>query len=186
MDRQDLEAAARAAAASAGIPANVVFGIIQTESAWNPNARSGAGAVGLMQIMPWWVGKMGFTDQILTDPVQNLTAGVRIFADELDRFGSVELAAMAYNAGATAVTNAIRKAGGSRDPETVSQYLPASETRAYWKKVITWAQHYAGDLGEAAATVEAAATDVTETVKGSPVITALVILFIAAAAMRLK
>lgn len=175
MDRTDLENAARTAAASAGLPEPVVFGIIQTESAWNPSARSGAGALGLMQVMPWWTKSLGMTLDQLLEPVQNLTAGTKIFSDELKRFGSFELAAMAYNAGAPAVQRAIKQAGGSTNPDDVSPYLPA-ETRAYWKKVMTWANHYAGAMGEAAATVEAAAEDVTETVKDSPGIAGLIVL----------
>lgn len=174
----DLENAARTAAASAGIAPEVFFGLIQTESGWNPNAQSGVGAVGLTQIMPGtWLRWLGMTTDQLWQPVQNLTAGARILADELKRFGSYELALMAYNAGSPAVKRAIEKAG-SEDPEKVSPYLPA-ETRAYWQKVMTWANHYAGNLDAVSATVEATTEDVTEAAKDAPGKSALLLLLVA-------
>lgn len=178
MDRAALENAARTAAASAGVDGNIFFGLIQTESAWNPEAQSGVGAVGLTQIMPGtWLKWLGMSIGQLWNPVHNLTAGARILADELKRFGSYELALMAYNAGSPAVRRAIEKAG-TEDPEQVSKYLPA-ETRAYWQKVLTWANHYAGNLDAVSATVEAATEDVTETVKDSPGASALLLLLVA-------
>jgi soluble lytic murein transglycosylase-like protein len=170
----ELQNLAAAAAAAAGLPENLFFGLIKTESGWNPSARSGAGALGLTQVMPWWItnaaaaasiGMSGKTPQDLLDnPALSLTAGARILASELDYFGAPELALMAYNAGRTAVNAAI-KAAGSRDPATVSASLKAAETRAYWQKVMNWANYYSNEISEATATVENVATDTVETVK---------------------
>lgn len=177
MELADLQNAARTAAAAAGIPENVFFGLIQTESAWNPNAISGAGAIGLTQVMPWWTTSLGITLDQLRDPIQNLTAGAKIYADELRYFGDPALAAMAYNAGRPAVIKAIT-AAGSNDPNTVSPHLPAAETRAYWQKVLTWANYYAGQIGQTMATLQTVGEDVTETVSDSPGGTALIVLLL--------
>jgi soluble lytic murein transglycosylase len=183
MELADLQNAARTAAAAAGIPENLFFGLIKTESGWNPSALSGAGAIGLTQVMPWWTTAKaspfyGWTLDQLRDPIQNLTAGAKILADELNYFGDAALAAMAYNAGRSAVNKAIQ-AAGTRDPEAVSAKLPAAETRAYWQKVLTWASHYAGEIGATTAAIEATGEDISATVSDSPAGSALLLLLVA-------
>lgn len=167
---ETLEQIAAAAAAEAGVPRDLFFGLIRTESNWNPSAISPAGAVGLAQVMPWWASTAegrrvsGLTSAAdLMDPWKNARAGARILADELRRFGNPALALMAYNAGASAVLRAIRNAR-SNDPGAVSQYLPDAETRAYWRKVLTWAAHYAGQISAARAAVEASGQNLSGTV----------------------
>lgn len=170
MEKAALEQIAAAAAAEAGVPRELFFGLIKTESNWNPAARSGAGAVGLAQVMPWWASTAQGRSitgldgpQDLLDPMKNARAGARILADELRRFGDPALALMAYNAGATAVLHAIRGAR-SNDPAAVSQYLPSAETRAYWRKVLTWAAHYAGQITATTAAAQAGAAQLSGTV----------------------
>lgn len=168
----ELIALARSAANAAGVPESLFLGLVKTESAWNPSARSAAGALGLAQVMPVWaspsyaaaLGMPGLTVEDLMNPATNLTVGARILAQELARFGRPELAAMAYNAGAGAVTAAIR-AAGTTDPAAVSEKLRAAETRAYWQKVANWAAVYADRMNEWAAAAENVATDATETIK---------------------
>lgn len=167
---ESLEQIAAAAAAEAGVPRDLFFGLVKTESNWNPGAISPAGAVGLAQVMPWWAtteqGRRltGLTSPAdLMDPWKNARAGARILADELRRFGDPALALMAYNAGASAVLRAVRNAR-SNDPGAVSQYLPDAETRAYWRKVLTWAAHYAGQITAARAAVEATGQNLSATV----------------------
>ncbi len=75
--------------------------IIEQESAFDPLALSPAGAMGLMQLMPDTAWLLGVTDPF--DPEQNVEAGVRYFAQQMDQFGNVELALAAYNAGPGAV-----------------------------------------------------------------------------------
>jgi len=115
-----------------GIDDKLVRSIIQVESAGDPRAVSPAGAKGLMQLMPAMARKMGVTDPF--DPEQNVAGGTRLLNEELERFGDLELALAAYNAGSPKVSAAIKKAG-SKDFAQVAQYLPR-ETRDYVPKVL--------------------------------------------------
>lgn len=71
------------------------------ESGFNPTAVSSAGARGLMQLMPETAASMGVTD--IEDPVQNVAAGTRYLVMQIQRFGDLQLALAAYNAGPNAV-----------------------------------------------------------------------------------
>ena len=75
--------------------------IIGHESAFQIKATSGAGARGLMQLMPETASQLGVTD--IDDPAQNIAAGTRYFAEQYRRFGNLHLALAAYNAGPGAV-----------------------------------------------------------------------------------
>lgn len=115
MARTDLVALATQAANNAGIDPSLVLAVIQNESGWNPNAVSGAGAGGLMQLMPGTATDMGITPQDRFDPTKAIPAGVGYLKQQLDRFGTPQLALAAYNAG----PGAVQKAGGVPNiPET--------------------------------------------------------------------
>lgn len=175
-----LIALAESAADAAGIPRKLFLGLVKQESDWDPWATSGAGAIGLTQIMPVWtrpdyaasIGMPGLTVEGLKDPGTNLTAGARILAAEMMRFGVPELALMAYNAGAPVVLRAVAKAG-SKDPQAVSDQLPAAETRAYWKSIMNWAQVYAQKLDATLAAIENTTTEVVENAKEAGAVTPL-------------
>jgi len=160
---------ADAAAQAAGVPLDVFRGLVERESSWNPAARSGAGAVGLTQVMPFWAnsdagrkltGLRSLAD--LTNPFLNLQAGARILASEISRFGSVPLALMAYNAGSPAVSRAIT-ATATTDPLTVETRMPA-ETRAYWRAVLNWGAAWAGKMSRVEAAVKNKTGDISASV----------------------
>ncbi|WP_422101839.1 lytic transglycosylase domain-containing protein [Vreelandella sp.] len=67
----------------AGLPPELVLALIQVESAFNADAISSAGAVGLMQIMPFWVAELGLPIDDLTEPNRNLRYGCTILAHYL-------------------------------------------------------------------------------------------------------
>lgn len=88
--------------------------IMEQESGFDPFAMSPAGAMGLMQLMPDTAWMLGVDDP--WDPEQNIEGGVRYFSQQMDRFGRVELALAAYNAG----PGAVEKWGGVPPyPETL-------------------------------------------------------------------
>jgi lysozyme len=75
-----------------------VHAVIWQESRYDADARSHAGAVGLMQLMPATAERFGCLDR--NDPAENLAAGTKYLRWLLKRFsGNVELALAGYNAG---------------------------------------------------------------------------------------
>jgi len=79
----------------------LLHAVIQTESAYNPDAVSPKGAVGLMQLMPGTARRYGVIDR--TDVSSNLYGGARYLRYLLNLFGDKELALAGYNAGENAV-----------------------------------------------------------------------------------
>lgn len=101
----------------------LIRAIIGAESQFAANARSSAGAIGLMQLMPATARALGVNPHI-TD--ENIEGGVRYLAELLRTFGGIELALVAYNAGPELARR--------YDRGEVSLY---GETRAYIQQVLT-------------------------------------------------
>ncbi len=105
-----------------GVDAHLLERVVAQESGGNPFARSPAGALGLMQLMPATARELGVVDAF--DPAQNLAGGARYLKQMLARFdGDLPLAVAAYNAG----------------PSQVSHYggiPPFAETRHYVARVL--------------------------------------------------
>ena len=100
----------------------LIRAVIRAESGGDPNAVSGAGAKGLMQLMDTTAADMGIKD--VFDAGQNIEGGAKYLRRLLDRFGDVEKALAAYNAG----------------PEAVKKHdglPPYPETRQYVKTVLS-------------------------------------------------
>lgn len=84
------------------ISPELVKSIIKQESGFNPNAKSHAGAEGLMQLMPSTAKKVGVFNSF--NPYQNLKGGVTYLGQMLNKFeGNLQKALAAYNAGPKAV-----------------------------------------------------------------------------------
>jgi soluble lytic murein transglycosylase-like protein len=99
----------------------LVAAVVQAESRFKPTARSGAGAVGLMQLVPRTGRWMGARD--LTNPQQNVAAGAKYLKYLSERFDGNETKIIAaYNAG----EGNVKRFGG---------VPPFKETRNYVKKV---------------------------------------------------
>lgn len=67
----------------AGLAPELVLAVIEVESAFRADAVSSAGAVGLMQIMPFWIRELGLPADDLKDPWRNLRYGCTILAHYL-------------------------------------------------------------------------------------------------------
>ncbi|MDO6758045.1 lytic transglycosylase domain-containing protein [Phaeobacter inhibens] len=77
--------------------ARLFTALVDQESRFNPRAVSPKGAQGLGQLMPGTARLLGVKNAF--DPDENLNGAARYFTAQLERFGSVELALAAYNAG---------------------------------------------------------------------------------------
>ncbi|MFM9280709.1 lytic transglycosylase domain-containing protein [Paenibacillus jiagnxiensis] len=120
-----------AASTKYGVPESLIKAVIDTESSFNPNAVSSAGAKGLMQLMDATAQGLGVSDPF--DPAENIDAGVRYLSYQLKRFGGQEnMALAAYNAGPSKV----ERLGISSDAELMSvlNLLPV-ETQNYVAKI---------------------------------------------------
>lgn len=95
----------RRVAREEGVREDIALAIAYQESRFNPCARSPVGATGIMQLMPGTAADLGVNPH---DPEQNVRGGLRYFKTQLKKFGSVELALAAYNAG----PGNVRKYGG--------------------------------------------------------------------------
>lgn len=80
-----------------GVPATLLAAVAKRESDFNPRVVSGAGAQGLMQLMPGTQRALGVTDPF--DPAQSIDGGARELRGYLRQFKTLELALAAYNAG---------------------------------------------------------------------------------------
>jgi hypothetical protein len=79
-----------------GIPTGLFDAMIIRESRYNPTALSPKNAFGFAQLMPGTAIGLGVNR---FDPYQNMRGGARYLRQQLDRFGRVQLALAAYNAG---------------------------------------------------------------------------------------
>lgn len=94
---------------------------LQAESGFNPNAVSPAGAQGIAQFMPATAHAVGLRDPF--DPRQAINAQAKLMSSLIRRFGSIQLALAAYNAG----PGAVERYGG---------LPPFAETRAYVARIL--------------------------------------------------
>ncbi|VVE42947.1 peptidoglycan N-acetylmuramoylhydrolase [Pandoraea communis] len=114
----------RRAAEVASVDAALLHAIIDVESGYDPQALSGRGAIGLMQVLPGTGARFGV--RRLEDPAENVRAGAAYIRWLLSRFdGDLSLVLAAYNAGEGAVLRYGR------------QIPPFPETQNYVRKVMT-------------------------------------------------
>ena len=129
-----------------------LLGLTRQESRFIVNAKSVAGAQGLMQLMPatarWVAGKIGLVDfrpARVIEPELNITLGSRYLKLVLNDLGDQVLASAAYNAGPG-------RARRWRDAKPLegaiyAETIPFNETRDYVKSVMTNTVYYAALLG---------------------------------------
>jgi soluble lytic murein transglycosylase len=139
--------ALRRNATAAGVDPELFAGLVRQESAFDPEARSGSGAIGLSQLLPKTAQRiakklhMGFSAVRLVDPDYNLRIGSAYFAALLSMFGSPEEAIAAYNAGEDRVA-AWRADRSYSDPAEFAESIPFSQTHDYVQIVMRNAAIY--------------------------------------------
>jgi soluble lytic murein transglycosylase-like protein len=122
-----------------GVDARLVMAILMTESTFDPNEVSHAGARGLGQLMPDTARELGVRN--VHDPAENIYGSVKLMRQHLDRyyrqtrgdgFQALVLSLAAYNAG----PGAVRRHGG---------VPPYRETQRYIQKVQRYYRAFRGD-----------------------------------------
>lgn len=108
------------------IPPGLLGALVRAESGGQTNIRSGAGAIGLTQLMPMTARGLGVNPN---DPRQNLEGGAKYLAQQLRTFnGDVNKALAAYNAG----PGAVKKYGGIPPYKETQTYV--KRLTGYWKE----------------------------------------------------
>jgi soluble lytic murein transglycosylase len=123
----------------------LVAAVINAESSWGADRVSGAGAVGLMQVMPQTARDLAtakrvdgtrFPPEKLADPATNIEYGTAYLRYLVDRYHEIEMALAAYNAGLTRVDAWAKKGGNIRSA------IEFPETKQYVLKVIRGKERY--------------------------------------------
>ena len=151
LDRLDLrfpvawKEEAAAAAREHGIDPAWVLATIRMESAFRPRARSPAGALGLMQIMPATGRRIARAEGVpysgartLLDPEKNIRLGAAYLRQLLDRLhGHPALVSAGYNAGPHRARRWLAR-GEGMEPDLWVELVPYKETRQYVKRVLEY------------------------------------------------
>lgn len=143
------------AAKSTSITPHLLFAIARQESAFMPDARSPAGALGLMQLLPstaqYTARRAGipYQRQALLSPETNIDLGSRYLHQLLNEFdGNRILATAAYNAGPTRVRQWLNAEQQKLPYDVWIETIPYRETRGYVQNVLAYSVIYGYRLGE--------------------------------------
>ncbi|WP_243439611.1 transglycosylase SLT domain-containing protein [Fundidesulfovibrio soli] len=129
--------------AGTGVDPAIIRGLIRQESFFEPEAVSGAGAVGLMQVLPSTAASLAAKygertpgAESLKDPAVNIRFGVRYFLERYNEYGgNLPLTLSSYNAGRVKV-GVWREFLGGLDRELFTEFIPYTETRDYVKRIL--------------------------------------------------
>lgn len=141
-------------ARAADVDPGWLYGIARQESAFMPDARSSAGALGILQVMPHTARitarKYGIPykqSRELLDPAKNLRIGSTYLGEMLERFDRNRVvASAAYNAGPNRVERWVQNLPPS-PADVWIESIPFSETRNYVQNVLVYAYIYGVRLG---------------------------------------
>jgi soluble lytic murein transglycosylase len=147
-------------AATHGVDEAWVLGLVRQESRFNTDARSSAGAAGLMQVMPGTaryvasrLGLRNYRPKNVADVETNVTLGTGYMKMVMQQLGHPVLASAAYNAGPS-------RARRWRDARALEgavyvESIPFPETRDYVRKVMANSVFYAALLGQSPVSLKA-------------------------------
>jgi len=142
-----------AEAESRGVDPALAFAVIRQESAFAADARSSAGALGLMQLLPQTARKLAGHLRLpapgrmdLLDVSTNLQLGIAYLRRLIDRYDNPLVAAAAYNAGVQRVNRWLPQADIVKS-DLWAETVPFAETRNYIQNVVYFASVYDMRLG---------------------------------------
>lgn len=125
-----------------GVPENLIYAVIKTESDFDSSAESSAGAVGLMQLSAITFDeitnyrlKEGLDIGMRYDPETNIRYGTYYLSRMFSRYGNWDTALAAYNAGLGNVDKWLENPDYGDSATSTLKYIPFTETRNYVKKV---------------------------------------------------
>lgn len=132
------------------ISSSFAMAIARQESAWRPNVRSSANAIGLMQLLPSTAQATAIQAQYapqqankLTDPLTNILLGTTHLQQLAEKYGDNRLLiAAAYNAGANKVDQWLADNNGKLSMAEFIASIPFYETRNYVQNVISYDYYY--------------------------------------------
>lgn len=132
-----------------GIEPALVYAVIRSESSFQPDAESSAGALGLMQLTPetfeWLQSKVHpgepMEESTLLDPETNIRYGVYLLSILQSRYSNETVVLCAYNAGIGNTDRWLQNSEHSPDGETITD-IPYPETRTYVERVLKSKEMY--------------------------------------------
>ena len=124
---------------------NLIFALIKAESNFNKDSVSNKGAIGLMQLMEETAIDVANKNNIELDKEniredllkvdKNIDIGTKYLSMMLERYGNIEIALAAYNAGIGTVDNWIEKGIINSDGSNIEN-IPYKETNIYVRKIL--------------------------------------------------
>ena len=133
----------------------LVAAVINTESGFAPDSRSGAGAVGLMQVLPDTAefisrqpDRPSPSPARIAEPEVNIAYGSRYLRYLIDRYGTVDLALAAYNGGPENVNGWLEQARATGSTLKIPEDIPFSETRGFVSRVLRTVPIYRRAYGD--------------------------------------
>lgn len=146
------------------LPRGLVYAIARKESRFDPQARSGAGAYGLMQVMPATASELAGDPvfrrdpTLLWDPAVNMRLGQAYINSvmSMDAIqGDLLRSVVAYNGGPRPIMDARRALGADADSLLVIENIPVSQSRQYVEEVVAAYWIYQRLLGGKLETLDA-------------------------------
>jgi soluble lytic murein transglycosylase-like protein len=135
-------------AATNRLPTYLVFGIIRQESAFDANAQSGAGARGLMQLMPATARELAahnglsWKANLLADPAVNVRLGTTYFRQVFSMFNeNLELSLAGYNGGPYRIKR-LWQESGNNEIDRFLEGLGLEESKTYVKRILVLSDSY--------------------------------------------
>ena len=149
-------------ASTRGIPQTLIYSIARQESAWQIDARSHAGAMGLMQMMPATAKEAAKKANIrhrksqLFQPEHNIELGSFWISELVKYYENNRLPAIAaYNAGRHRVNKWLEESNNQLPFDIWIEVIPFNETRNYVKNVLAYSVVYSWRLGKTASLLTA-------------------------------